>query len=271
MINPDYTVAGSSNTLEPLWSSSAKVRNKTAKIVTSEAEARFQNDLCNNCPADPWPYGITTSINPVVATLGVSPGNSPYRGDKEFVTRVSQPLPKVGVPHPGTHYQDTAGYWDKLRTLVRIIFGPTGLSGNEALSLFANLNLDIGASGVADRVDVRADFASWVLLNARDRLRPRFLICLGLSGYLQKNLMVRKILENVFDGFTLSKPHREFRFKGYTVRNLIFREWDVCGPHNNEIKIVLWPQHPSRSPFTNSSFWAASCEEFASRHGHLIE
>mgnify|MGYP001189453794 CR=1 FL=1 len=255
---------------ELLWSASAVERIHAAKLVTADHEQALQKAICQNCPEEPWPYGITTSLNPIIATLGASPGNSPASGDGDFFTRPSQPLPKAAIPHPGTEYHDRAGYWDKLRGLAKSMLMNEELSETDAYALFANLNLDSGASGDASRVQVDPHFASWILLNIRDRLRPRFLICLGLGGYLQKNPTVRDLFGEVFPEFQLSKPHHEFQFQSYTVQNLRFREWDVRGPNGNEIKIILWPQHPSRAPFTNLGHWQAACDEFAERHGYLV-
>jgi len=261
MPNDDYDI----------WGNSKSLRLKKARALTPPELKVIHDDLCRGCPETPWPYGNTTSINPLMATLGVSPGNSPNPDDTEFDSRGPQPLPPGGSPHPGMYYKDTKRYWDKMRHLAETTLTPADGSKTHSYALFANVNLDTGASGQAEKVAIDPEFASWVLKSIRDRLRPRFLIGLGLNGYLENNTAVREIFEDTFEGFRLSRPHQEHLFRGYARRRYRFREWDVRGPNGNDIKIVFWPQHPSRAPFTNFGLWRTACEEFQTRHGDILE
>ena len=254
-----------------IWSNSKKLRLEAAREINEDDLQKILEALCQDCPVTPWPHGNATSINPLLVTLGASPGNSPSADDTGFLNVGSHPLPTAGTPHPGTHYCDTAGYWDKLRYLVRVVLTPTGGSEDDALALFGNVNLDTGRSAEARNVSVDLKFASWVLETIKDRFKPRFLVLLGLSGYLAANPEVSAIFERNFSGFKSKKPHREVRFAGYPQKILMFREWDVLNGAGDPMTIVMWPQHPSRAPFSNSNIWRASCNEFSDRYGHLID
>ena len=179
-------------------------------------------------------------------------------------------MPTAGEPHCGVKYEDTAGYWDKIRHLAYEIVRPDGGSDDDALSLFGNLNLATGSRGDARDVEVSPDFARWVLETVRDSLRPRILVLLGLGGKLKKERSLCALFEETFSNFLLRRPHDVIRFRGYQKKSLKFREWFVRGPKGNEMLIVMWPQHPSRSPFTNIDYWTVSCGEFKERCGSLI-
>ena len=253
-----------------LWGTSRLARLESARALSKSEIKALQDNLCGGCPVALWPYGNPTSINPLLVTLGVSPGNSPSAGDVDFLRRGAQDMPTAGVPHPGTYYQDTKGYWDRVRFLASACLRPAEGSDSDALSLLGNLNLDPGSSGKAEDVAVEGLFASWILEIIRDHLRPRFLVLLGLKTYLEKNPYVHDLIANHFDRFQLSRPEKVHPFIGYTEKQMSFREWDVVGPAGNQVKIILWPQHPSRAPFSNFALWKASCEEFVSRHGNLL-
>ncbi len=253
-----------------IWSNSAASRLTAVRKISTNDLIKIQESFCRGCPVEPWPYGNATSINPLLVTLGASPGNSPSSVDANLVVAGSQQLPTAGSPHPGTQYQDTAGYWSKLRNLAVDLLMPDGGTEADALALFGNVNLDTGRSGEANKVAIDVVFAAWVLRNVCDGLKPRFLILLGLAGILKDNLEIGSLFERTFSGFRVGKPKREYQFKAYTEKKLVFREWDVLGSAGNQITIVLWPQHPSRAPFTNVDIWRASSKQFSQRYRHVM-
>ncbi|MCY3839478.1 MAG: hypothetical protein OXH09_12670, partial [Gammaproteobacteria bacterium] len=105
-----------------------------------------------------------------------------------------------------------------------------------------------------------------VLRTIRDKLRPRFVICLGLKGKPE----AVKLLSQALDGFDATRPHAEHPLQCYRRSRYVFQEWECKGLHGDRIKLVLWPQHPSRSPFTNLETWRDACREFADRHRGVI-
>lgn len=92
-----------------LWTTSPTERLKAARALYTAQVERLQTALCADCPVEPWPYGITTPVNPFLVTLGPSPGASPAGGDLDYHTRGPQPLPPAGAPHNGAVYVDPRG------------------------------------------------------------------------------------------------------------------------------------------------------------------
>ena len=64
---------------EDLWSDSVSERLRSADALSEPKLEAVHAALCEGCPVEPWPYGNATSINPLLVTLGPSPGNSPDR------------------------------------------------------------------------------------------------------------------------------------------------------------------------------------------------
>ena len=62
-----------------LWSDSVGERLRSASALSEPELEAVHAELCEGCPVEPWPYGNATSINPLLVTLGPSPGNSPSR------------------------------------------------------------------------------------------------------------------------------------------------------------------------------------------------
>ncbi len=249
-----------------LWSPNPFERLHAARQITASELESLHNEFGTDCPVEPWPFGNATVVNPIIVTLGVSQGNSPAIGDKGSYDADGHVFPTSGTPHPGIRYRDTAGYWDKLRKLAKTTVLSPDSCENDYLSLFGNLNLDTGLSGEAMNVEVRSEFAAWILGTIRHKLRPRFVLLLGLSTYLRSNNHVAEVFQQTFTGFDIKRPLREIPFQAYESKKLVFREWDISIENNRLLTIVMWPQHPSRAPFSNSTLWQASCDEFAARH-----
>ena len=126
------------------------------------------------------------------------------------------------------------------------------------------MNLDSNRRGQASEVRIDEKFGRWVLRTIRDGLRPRFLICLGLKGKPEA-------MELLAEAFKIDAVNpQEYALACYQERRLNFQEWDCEGSAGNLIKLVLWPQHPSRAPFTNLEIWRRACQEFADRHHGFI-
>lgn len=244
-----------------LWCQSASRRLEAARSLTESQLACVQEDLCEGCPVDPWPYGNATSINPMLVTLGASPGNSPATGDS--VRPECLELPPAGSPHPHVYYEDTKRYWDKVRHLASVMLTPSGGTEDDAYALFGNMNLDRGRSGSASQVDIRADFAKWVLRTIKHGLRPRWLVCLGLTGQLKRERSVRQVFESILE-LDIDKPEKKYRLLASKYH---FREW-TTSTANGPLTVVFWPNHPSRHPFMDFDFaeWRSACEQFKSRH-----
>src|SRR5262245_27404268 len=95
--------------------------------------------------------------------------------------RLPYELPSFGEPHRGLFYSDTKGYWQMVRILLAAVveaFSP--LSMDDALAVAGAMNLDTNMRGKASEVAISNDLSSWVVDVILTRLRPRFVICLGL-------------------------------------------------------------------------------------------
>ena len=212
-----------------------------ARVLSESALSAVHEELCQDCPVPPWPYGNATSINPLLVTLGPSPGGSPNRSVPDLAGKPLE-LPTAGVRHPHTNYEDGKNYWRKLRRLARTVVQVGTTSSEDSYALFGNMNLDSNRRGRASDVRIDEKFGRWVLRTIRDRLRPRFLICLGLKGKPE----AMELLAQVFKIDAVDP--QEHPLACYQEKRMVFREWDCEGCGSNPIKLVLWPQHPSQAP-----------------------
>lgn len=253
-----------------IWSAQPPVRLQAARQLSSEQKQRISNYLLEGCPTPMWPFGNPTVINPYIVTLGASPGGSPAKEDRGSAAPTEYEGPAVGFPHRGIYYPDSSHFWDKMRLFSHLT--QPQLQENDAESLFGHLNLDVGSSGQAIKAGFNTEMAQWVMQTIIEKLRPRFVVMIGLGGYLKKNPAALSIMNSVFfgdrrmDNCSLPKPSRVIEFKGYSKRRHVFKEWDISRGTSYPTTLVNWPQHPSRAPFSNREIWEASCREFALRH-----
>ena len=201
-----------------IWSDSIQGRLRAARALTVREVVAKQTALSEGSPVEPWPYGNATSINPLLVTLGPSPGGSPDLSMPDPAQRPLDP-PTVGERHPHTRYDDPRRFWRKIRHLACDVLGADDATEDDAYALFGNMNLDTGRSGRASAVRIDPSFARWILATIRDRLRPRFLVCLGLDSKTEAGTL----LAEAFDGFNPRRPHCEHLF--HADRAWKFREW----------------------------------------------
>ena len=149
------------------WFRLRRARLSSARDIARKNLDTIHSELCRDLPESGWTYGNATSINPLLVALGPSPGNSPRRGDPQFVSRDPFALPTAGEPHPEVSYEAPRSYFDKVRTLARTFLDPDGSLGEDALALFGNMNLSTGASGSASLARIDMNFARWVLETER--------------------------------------------------------------------------------------------------------
>ena len=164
-----------------LWSDSVGERLRSAGALSEPELEAVHAELCEGCPVEPWPYGNATSINPLLVTLGPSPGNSPSRAVPD-PAGCPLDLPTAGRWHPHTAYEDSRGVWDRIRYLAHTILQIGGATEEDAYALLGNMSLDTRRSGSVSDVWIDPVFGRWVLRTIRDRLRPRYLVCFGLKG-----------------------------------------------------------------------------------------
>ena len=223
-----------------LWSASAGARLAAARALSEPALSEVRARLRTGLPTADWPYGFATSINPLLVTLGISPGSArSWKGRDPAKEPFAAPT--AGQPHPHlTAMRRATPFGERIRCLARTILKVGDLTDEDAYALFGNVVLDPGRSGAARDVQIDPEFAGWVLRSIRDQLRPRHLVCIGMKGHRD----AARLLEQTFDGFVRARPHRAHRFHSYKRSDLTFLEWDVNGPNGNKTTIVFWPHTP---------------------------
>jgi hypothetical protein len=248
-----------------LWSNDPLERLQTARMLSANEAEEHRSALFESSPKKPWPYGMPTTINPFIVILGPSPGNSPAKGDVDFITRPPYEVPTVGYAHPKFFYPCT--YWDKARELsVGLIqaYAPN-LTPADCYALSGQMNLSVSASGQASNVNIEPEFAKWVPEVIANLLRPRLVVLLGLWGR-----MTDKKYKDFQDTFASSgampidwkSPNRKLLFRGYIGRQQYFyRIWKLSRPDGADMTLISWPNHPSRPPMRNAVVWRASIDE----------
>ena len=249
-----------------LWSDDPEVRLEAANDPTIVGD--LAQRMGATAPMRPWPYGMSTSVNPFVVFLGPSPGNSPVAGDADYSTRRPNDLPTAGVPYPAIYYPDPKHYFERIRELGTTIIRHHSprLADKQAHALLGQLNLGVGAFGQAANAKLEPAYCRWVPDVLLDYLRPAYVVMLGLSGILTGPTGRQFDPANRL-GLNWKRPDARFPFEAYAVSQYSFRIFRSRRTDGKPITFVLWPQHPSRAPMTNSSCWRQSGQEFAARIG----
>lgn len=226
--------------------------------------------LLEGSPFSEWPCGMPASIDPELVFIGVSPGNSPMPEDTISSQAASQPPRFVSAPtvhkpnNSHFYYPDSSKYWEKLRYLAHQYFllENDGITENAAISRCSHFNLGTGDAGTATKHDVEEDVVKWVS-SLLDRIhKPELVILFGLNSILKDEEI--SSWWNHSQGLTVpwSTPHEQRRLTSYHGRSYRFREWRVKASSGNELKLLMWPNHPSRPPFRNIEFWQRTVREY---------
>lgn len=245
-----------------LWSNDPRERLRTARKLSPSMATGLQSALIESSPMKPWPYGMPTTVNPFLILLGPSPGNSPAKGDADFITRPAYEVPTVGCAHPKFLYPCT--YWDKARELSAGLiqaYAPE-LAPEDCYALSGQMNLGVGAFGQANEAAIEMEYAKWVPKVIAELLKPRLVIVLGLVTIIKQSRTLQEAF--VFPGampIDWKRPDRELPFRGYNLKRLVYRIWKLSRPDGADMTIISWPNHPSRSPMTNAAIWRASIDE----------
>jgi hypothetical protein len=145
-----------------LWSNDPEERLKAASdpAIVSDLARR----MGATAPMQPWPYGMATSVNPFVVFLGASPGNSPEKGDPDYLTRKPYDLPTAGVPHPLISYPDPKHYFERVCQLGETLVQSRAphMTDTQAHALLGQLNLGTGAFGQATEAGLEPEYCRWV-------------------------------------------------------------------------------------------------------------
>ncbi|MDO8895442.1 hypothetical protein [Nitrosomonas sp.] len=228
---------------------------------------KIVNQLVTATPEKTWPDGFPASIDPKLLLIGISYGNSPDKNSEnkrqnEEGDFASQPC---AIKDKSSHfyYPDTRRYWEKLRYLSHSYFKNScnSFSETDAISLTTHINLGTGSAGKASVADVEEEYVKWASKLVNCNHNPDLVILFGLSRIIRD----RKVNQwwNHQTGIQIDweKPDytREFSANGKKYKH---RLWTATNSNGHQIKIDIWPNHPSRHPFGSFDLWKQSVDEF---------
>jgi hypothetical protein len=224
---------------------------------------RYKADLIKDLPKrlHPWPRWMPASLDPKLILVGVSPGNSPAANDLSIADNYTS-IPTVNISAKSHYYcPDGRRYWDKIRYLAHKFFLREGTVTTEqdALSLCSHYNLGVGMAGKASENAVERDVIAWVSRLLNKVQKPDLIVLFGLRGILSSSQA--STWWNCAGGLPVNWTtwQAEKNLKGYSYK---FREWTVINARNDKIKIVMWPNHPSRHPFADINVWKRSVNQY---------
>lgn len=239
---------------------------------TLEEQQAILVNLSEGCPIKPWPFGMPSSASPHVVLLGVSPGSRPRPEDRHFKTdrQVANQTPTFGIPNVGFSYEDPGKYWKKASDLCRFMVrrDEPSLSDDDALALGSHLNLGTGQHGRAGRQAIEEDILNWVSSLLNSKFQARLLVCFGLNTILKNRHYCE--LWNREGGLPVDwrSPSAVQKFGRYW-----FRFWKTRRADGESMGVLMWPNHPSRHPFSGgaeSDQWVAAkfeADKFLSENG----
>lgn len=230
------------------------------RSMTNSQRQSYLRQLNASSPIKPWPFGIPCSAAPEVVVVGISPGNTPRKEDKGFVTlNKSGKPPTFGKPHGGFSYRDPKHYWAKVCSLCChfVRRSDSKMSDDGCIALSSHLNLGTGQAGEASVEDADRATTRWVSTLLNKFFQPRLIVCFGLNQILK----ARFDDWNCRDGLQVDwrKPKAEHLFDSYH-----FRLWEAISAKGKRIGVLMWPNHPSRHPFggdENGLEWKRSLTE----------
>jgi hypothetical protein len=229
------------------FKASASARLKQLRSLSLTERKSVLKHLKTGVPIPAWPIAMPCSACPYVVVLGVSPGNSPKPQDRGFNT-FGQCCedPTFGKAHPGFDYLDGRHYWQKVSNLCEFLVkrDAPGLSKRDALALAGHLNLGTGQFGSASEAAIQSKVVEWVSSLLYSKFNPKILVCFGLNGILSKRKWNRVWNKGGLQ-INWSSPDVSQSFDRY-----FFRLWFPKRHDGGKLAVVMWPNHPSRPPFS---------------------
>lgn len=238
------------------------------KMSTGERRS-YLHKLNVFSPIKPWPCVMPCSAAPEVVVIGISPGNSPRKEDRNFRTlNTAGEPPTFGEPHGGFSYRDPKHYWAKVWSLCChfVRRSDKKMSEDNCIALSSHLNLGTGQAGQATVGDTDPAIIRWVAILLNSFFQPKLVVLFGLNRILQ----TRFDDWNNREGLQIdwNKPDFIHPFDRYH-----FRLWNAVSARGKHIGILMWPNHPSRHPFAGDekgSEWKRALNEaglFLTAHG----
>ena len=217
--------------------------------------------LLKGCPSKSWPDGMPCSLDPKLVVIGVSPGNSPESGvgSRRYV---SEPATFVGAASH-FYYPDTSRYWEKVRYLASAVVSRQDktITEKDALLITSHFNLGTGSAGTACEDTVEPPYVEWVSSLLNGVLRPDLVVLFGLHSILTKKKMSE--CWNVQTGLRIDWKNPQNSFPFNTPRGTYqYRQWRVSSDLGHILRVVMWPNHPSRWPVARMDSWKHSVDHY---------
>lgn len=238
------------------------------KAMSVEEIEKCKNALLNTTPELLWPDGMPASIDPKLLLIGVSYGNSPSIEVEEHREEGGSYFfsdPCVIKPNNSHfYYPDTRNYWKKLRYLSHSFFKKKSpaITENEAISLTTHLNLGTGSAGLATKKDVDELYVKWVSRLLNEVHSPDLVIFFGLKNILSDDETSGWWNHELGLKVSWRNPDKISSFLGFTERIYKYREWSAINSNGHIIRLVIWPNHPSRPPFADNGIWEQSVNDY---------
>lgn len=240
------------------FSSSPRTRLRQLRSLTPTERKAVLRHVTAGVPIRPWPCGMPSSPVPHVVVLGVSPGNSPSADDRDVDTYRKGENGLSFTEASRFDYKDGRHYWNKVGDLCTFLInrdspGIQKVDAADLSSLSSHLNLGTRRLGVAGLDAVEDDIIQWVSTLLYSKFQAKILVGFGLTRILPlKNEIWNK------GGLQLdwSSPDDTEPFEGYK-----FRFWRATRKDGRHMAVLLWPNHPSRHPFSgdaSSPHWHAA-------------
>ncbi|MBP7653911.1 hypothetical protein KA977_10850 [Candidatus Dependentiae bacterium] len=236
------------------FSDDPNVRLKELNKLTEKEKQEILKFISKGVPIEPWPFGMPCSAMPYVIALGVSPGAKPRPEDINIKThRARGCLPTINKP-ADFYYKDPKHYWPKVKKICSFLVNRKLKTQSEenALKLSAHLNLGTGQSGKAGKKAIESDILKWVSKLIYSKFKAKIVVGFGLTG-LMKNPEINELWQNS-EGIQIDWKKPDYsRIIKLNNKNYYFRLWLTEREDKEKIAILLWPNHPSRIPFSGNA------------------
>ncbi len=203
-----------------------------------------------------WPFGMPSSIMPLVVILALSPGGKGKSEDKNFNPQFTQyDKPTFGTSHAG--FYPKCAYWRKVRELCYFLIKrySNEISENEALALSAHLNFSTEQNAKGSNVKLEKELIKWISQVLKSEFQAKIIIAIGLfekANELNKNWDKENGLN-----IDWNRPEEVYEYSDFEnyKKKPIFRIWHTEG------KIVIMIPHPNRHPFRINKRWEYGLNE----------
>jgi hypothetical protein len=137
----------------------------------------------------------------------------------------------------------------------------SSFSETDAISLTTHINLGTGSAGKASVADVEEEYVKWASELIHCSHNPDLVVLFGLFKIIRDP----KVSQwwNHQSGITIDweKPDYTHAFSA-NGRKYKYRVWSLTNSNGHQLKVVIWPNHPSRPPFGSFDLWKKSVSEF---------